>query len=124
MDKRVGEFYNVWHYGARGDGATDDTAAIQIALDAAKNSSGTKYQKQVFVPGGTYLITSALKIGTGVTLKLAPNATIKLTVAGQVALQNDSAGGGVYGANTDITVEGGSWDLNNLASQGRTVCAE
>ena len=40
--------YNVKTYGATGDGTTDDTAAIQAALDASGNGV-------VFFPPGTYL---------------------------------------------------------------------
>ena len=57
---------DVRDYGAVGDGTTDDTAAIQAALDAAdslaSNSGGTGGARGVTVwfPRGTYRITAAL----------------------------------------------------------------
>ena len=45
-------FYNVRNFGALGDGITDDTNAIQAALDAAKEAGGG----QIYVPNGTYII--------------------------------------------------------------------
>lgn len=42
---------NVQNYGAKGDGATDDTAAIQQALNA-----GVAQNLPVYVPAGTYII--------------------------------------------------------------------
>ncbi|WP_162944326.1 glycosyl hydrolase family 28-related protein [Paenibacillus aceti] len=42
---------NVKDYGARGDGSTDDTAAVQQALDAAAGRGG-----QVYFPAGTYSV--------------------------------------------------------------------
>ena len=44
-------------YGARGDGTTDDTAAIQRALDANCYSSTPKV---IFFPAGTYRISNTL----------------------------------------------------------------
>ncbi len=51
-------------HGAKGDGATDDTAAFQAALDATAAQGGA-----VFVPVGTYRIAGALSVPQGVTLK-------------------------------------------------------
>lgn len=55
---------NVYSYGAVGNGMTDDTAAIQAAIDAASNG-GT-----VLLPPGTYIIDPAvsLHLKTGVTI--------------------------------------------------------
>ena len=45
--------YNVKDYGATGNGITDDTAAIQAAVNAAKAAGGG----DVYVPAGTYIVT-------------------------------------------------------------------
>ena len=45
---------NVLDFGARGDGTTDDTAAIQKALDTAGKSFGA-----IFLPEGNYLCGDA-----------------------------------------------------------------
>lgn len=47
---------NVKNYGARGDGASDDTSAIQSALSAARNSAPAT----VYFPAGTYLTSRCL----------------------------------------------------------------
>lgn len=50
-------FINAKHYGATGDGVTDDTAAINAAKAALPSTGG-----YVFLPGGTYLITSSITL--------------------------------------------------------------
>src|SRR5207245_6472542 len=44
-------------FGAKGDGTTDDTAAIQAAIDAVPNGSAT-----IVIPTGKFRITSALVV--------------------------------------------------------------
>jgi hypothetical protein len=57
--------YDVTSYGAKGDGNTDDTAAIQSTIDAAvANNGGT-----IYLPRGTYVISDELVIGSNLTVK-------------------------------------------------------
>jgi hypothetical protein len=56
------EFIDVRKFGAAGDGKTEDTSALQRALDAAGTNSGA-----VFVPPGTYL-TRELRVRPGIAL--------------------------------------------------------
>lgn len=58
---RFADIINVLDYGAVGDGVTDDTAAIQAAIDAAESAGGGL----IYFPTGIYLIISALAITAG-----------------------------------------------------------
>src|SRR5208283_2467007 len=80
---------NVRDYGARGNGLSDDTAAIRAAIAAVPASGGT-----VYLPCGTYLISSGLTIttshttitseGTCATLKMTgSNGFVALTIRGK-----------------------------------------
>lgn len=127
VQSKLREFVSVTDFGAVGDGVTNDTAAIQAAIDYAY-SIGTglsgggvnmfKYGKAVFMPNGVYSVSS-LHIPEGVDLigenmhatKLAAQATgghvlIVDPVAGtnyqakqapKSTLRNFSIDGGNYG---------------------------
>lgn len=63
---------SVRDFGALGDGATKDTAALQRALDACAVAGGG----EVLVPAGTYLIGS-VQLGARTTLRLAEGAVLR-----------------------------------------------
>ncbi len=52
-----GDWFNVKSYGAAGNGSTDDTTAVQAALDAAASAGGGV----VYFPRGVYVIDGALQ---------------------------------------------------------------
>ncbi|MBD0381274.1 glycosyl hydrolase family 28-related protein [Paenibacillus sedimenti] len=65
MSRLAGEIYNVTNYGAVGNGTTDARAKIKAAIDACSAAGGGT----VYVPQGTFLISSALTIPANVRLK-------------------------------------------------------
>lgn len=64
----AGAVANVLDFGAKGDGTTDDTSAIQAAIDSLPNQTSNQGTigegGQVFFPSGIYKITSSLNIGS------------------------------------------------------------
>jgi polygalacturonase len=63
--------FSVASYGARGDGSTMNTKAIQKAIDAAAKKGGT-----VVFPAGTYL-TGSIFVKSGVTLRLDKDVILR-----------------------------------------------
>ncbi len=61
---RTGTVFNVKHYGATGDFGTDDTAAIQAAIDAVPVGGGV-----VYFPHGWYRLTGSLVLKNNVVLR-------------------------------------------------------
>ena len=55
VERKLQESVSVKDFGATGDGVTDDTAAIQSALNAVNSVGGGK----VFLPAGTYLVSES-----------------------------------------------------------------
>jgi polygalacturonase len=92
--------YNIRDYGAMGDGATLDTAALQATVDACAGDGGI-----VLVPAGTFLIGS-IELKTNVTLRLVAGA--KLLGSGR---GTDYHAADVIPLSGDSTLEDGNWAL-------------
>lgn len=57
LSDRFGDVISVKDFGAKGDGATDDTAAIQAAFDY---HVGGKHGGKIVFPSGTYIVTDSI----------------------------------------------------------------
>ncbi|EAQ92534.1 hypothetical protein CHGG_00769 [Chaetomium globosum CBS 148.51] len=60
-DRAVGDFVHIKDFGAVGDGATDDTAAVQSALYSSQG-------KILFVDAGSYILTDTVVVPTNVKI--------------------------------------------------------
>jgi len=91
---KMRDMVSVKDFGAVGDGVTNDTAAIQAAIDYCI-SSGQK----LYVPAGTYMISSPLIYGSNVSVfGDGPSSIIKNTTArtdDKIMLQPSSQSGSV-----------------------------
>jgi polygalacturonase len=104
---------NVRQNGAKGDGRTDDTAALQAAFDKIAGTGGT-----VLVPDGIYMVDAVseerrLTIRNNTTLKLSPGATLKVLPNGaQTYVLLTIAG------SSNITVTGGTLEGDRTQHTG------
>ncbi len=70
ISEATGDIVNVKDYGAIGDGTTDDTSALQAAIDACP-LNGT-----VLLEGGVFL-SKTIKLKGDMTFYISPDATLK-----------------------------------------------
>lgn len=82
--------FNVLAYGARGDGATLDTAAIQKAIDAAGDAGGGA---QVLIPKGHTFLISTLELRANIDFHIQGGAELLISTN-----RADYAGDGVLTA--------------------------
>lgn len=87
--------FNVLDYGAKGDGITNDTAALQAAIDACFHKNGGT----VLVPAGDFL-TGTIELRSFVTLHLAPKARL----LGSKAKSDYKAGEGIPPGNGNMVM--------------------
>ncbi len=101
--------YNIRDFGAKGDGTTLDTAAIQAAIDAANRDRGGI----VLVPAGDFLCG---------TVQLKSNVTLHLSAQGRILgsgkIQDYSAGKGIPPSNGNFALLYAA-DAENVTVEGR-----
>lgn len=93
--------YNIRDYGAKGDGVTLDTAALQAAVDACNRDGGGT----VLVPAGTFLI-GTVELKSYITLHVAASAKLLGSGDGKQYHAVDA-----IPLRGDTTLEDGNWAL-------------
>jgi hypothetical protein len=111
------QMINVKDYGAVGNGSTNDSTAIQSALDALGATGGT-----LLFPKGTYMLSASIKVPSYCKLQGLGSVTLKRNAAIDNLLINKSdTVTGVYAANSNIILDNLIFD-GNAGTYGTTNC--
>jgi hypothetical protein len=114
---------NVKSFGAKGDGITDDTVAVQAAFNYARDNGSVK----LYFPEGTYITTASIRIYKNTFVEMHLNTIIKrmggtshtnMFVNGEVGNTSYALG---YKGDGNIHYKGGTIDLNTIESPLNTV---
>ncbi len=103
VQTKLEQYVSVKDFGAVGDGVTDDTAAIQAALNSG--------QTNIVLPDGTYLVTASLAVPANVFLS-AYGASIDATAV--TAHVFDFANGGGFKGGTITGPGNGSLSVSSI----------
>lgn len=115
---RAADVFNVKDFGAKGDGVTLDSPAINAAIEEAVANGGG----QVYLPAGTYL-SGSIRLKSNIDLHLSPGCVIKAAPASMKAYDESESfggfpeyqdGGHTYFHNSLIWAEG----ANNVSITG------
>ena len=117
---RAADVVNVKDFGAVGDGVTDDTVAIQAAIDYAVYQA-TPRRKTVYLPAGTYKTTDVIHMGYGTSF-----STVTLKGDG-IAYNGEAAFGGTtirptFSDRPCIAMQGGRFqELMDMTLMGNNL---
>ena len=107
---KLRESVSVKDFGAVGDGVTDDTAAIQAAIDAVSTAGG-----------GTVLISGTSSVYALATAPVIVKSNVHVIFEGWLKLIAPSAGGGIMGTeegSVNCYIQNVKIDGNNIYSGG------
>jgi parallel beta-helix repeat protein len=111
----------VTNYGADSSGTGNAHAAIQLALNAARDLGGAT----VTVPPGVYLIGATLRIYSNTKLSLMAGAEFRRNHAGTMIVNGDAGQAfGGYTGHSRIIIEGGLWNMRGTTAglTGSAMC--
>lgn len=115
VESRLNERRSVKDFGATGDGTTDDTTAIQDAIDSFDGNGGVLY-----FPSGSYRTTATITINNNGIYLIGDGMIGTLTVLGKTRIVADHTSGPVIRVQKEnCTIEG----MTITASATRTAAA-
>jgi parallel beta-helix repeat protein len=121
---------NVKNKGAKGNGITNDTAAIQAAINQIAGPGGT-----VLVPDGTYMIDAidsiqmksdmTLRMSRGAVLKALPNKRANYSIINFTGASNINViGGTLIGERDEHSGTSGEWGMGMLVRNATNIVIE
>lgn len=115
VDAKLRETISVKDFGAKGDGVTDDTAAIQAALTAAGTSCGL-----VYFPHGTYMMSVTAGSLTGTVIPSCVEMAGESNTGAVIKLKSAAFNGEWFSSNgthnitiRDLTFDGANAPINS-----------
>lgn len=107
---KLQDIISVKDFGAVGNGVTDDTAAIQAALNAFRptaiaNNGLPNVSRTIYIPFGTYIITSPLSVYSG-TVLVGDGAASTLKADGSLTTQIISLVPTINGQSRWVSISG------------------
>lgn len=118
MPDRISDFHNVKDFGAKGDGVTDDWAAIMAAINWRAAIPSTQFQGTIYFPPGTYLVSQPIN------LFLSTLNNLSIVLSGEIGVSVITGNFADYiisrasGNGADILVIEGLTITNNNATGG------
>jgi hypothetical protein len=117
VDSKLKDVVSVKDFGAVGDGATNDTAAIQAAITHAAESG-----KMVFIPAGTYRVSS-VSVTNGIAGILCEGTIKGLGTASDATVVLGSAGNPVRNAAFTLRLNQSAGDLVAVKGYDTSGCS-
>lgn len=118
VDAKLKQTVSVFDFGAKGDGVTDDTSAIQAALTATANGGTVLFP---YTTSNTYLVSAALKFYSGQTIKGAGG--VGLTTGGTIIRLTASSTSVIEPNTPATTTVGFGAEGIYFDAQGNAPCA-
>lgn len=118
-------FFNVKTYGAVGNGTTDDSSAIQLAINTCITAGGGVVYFPMTAAGSSYLVNTSLNINTSLGIHLmgaGPGTSIRCGGSSTFALTMTGAGG-VVASNLSFTAASGTSGCVSLTGPNRWFVA-
>ena len=110
-------FANVKDFGAKGDGSTNDQAAIQNAIDSMSIYGGV-----IYFPCGIYLLGSQLVFYSKQMLLFERGATLKQSASiNNLLISKCADGTTVYNGTHDVIIYGGTFDGGTYTTNNTLV---